>query len=302
MNFDEFVAETNIEEIVRKELQHRSETIKRPATADQIDARIKLYYEKRYCVDEWWPCGLKHLKYKLCECKRNRPSTVEAMVQSDVRPQQDACTQFESDIEFIVPGGEHASDGVVVLPEEPARVSQSTQTEEPQENAGNPMADPSRQSGPQHVPEAERPQQFVEPLSVDENNRSVNGINVGHVVTEEVQNGETVEPDKFDDSSEDAHVIAANENNEMICGHCESGPAMTQPAQQPVSISDTNELNTENMFRELTGEWVDDTGISVRSVDSTPTEMEREMREAMHKSKSDSVLQKIYLFTNFDML
>lgn len=302
MSFDEFVAETNIDEIARKELQQRSERTKRPATAEQIDARIKLYYEKRYRIDEWWPCGLKHLKYKVCECKRNRKSMADAMVQSVVRPQQDACTQYESDIGFLVPCAEQAIEGRVVLPAEPVRLSQSTQTEEPQDDASNPVA------ASQYVPEAKRLQQIVESMSVDGvyGNLGINEINGGQndddMATEEVRNKETVEPKNFCDSNKVAHVIRANEDNEMVWatdGDRETVLVTTEPEQQPVFISGTNEVNTESMFREVTDDSMVDTDFSDHSIDSTLMEADREMRETMHKSKSESILIEkpfVYIF------
>lgn len=115
LNFEEFVEQTNIKEIAEKEVLRQSEITKKPVTAANIDARIKLYYEKRHRIQEWWPCGLKHLKFKLCECKRNR-KFVSVGVQTDVSVQHDAGTQCTRGLELCAPSVQRSAEYIDCTP------------------------------------------------------------------------------------------------------------------------------------------------------------------------------------------
>lgn len=225
MNFDELVATTNVEEIVQQELQCRNEKTEDPMiSAEKNDVLIRHYYEKRCRIDEWWSCGLKHLKYKLCECKRVQTNTADAMVQSDVPAQKIAATQYEFDSEFREPS--------------------------------------------------------AQPPKLD------SGLNVRTSKQNSFEFGSVI------DADEDIEMLDVAENN-TICGNIIR--TATGTLRQPVSINDTNELNTQNMIQDVMDESTNDTSIP-DSVESLPTEIERQARRQIQKSKYDSlIINRIYL-------
>lgn len=61
LDFDEFVDKTNIIEIIQEENQ---------TDDNDLNEKLKYYYNARLNTTEWWKCGLKNLKFKLCDCVR----------------------------------------------------------------------------------------------------------------------------------------------------------------------------------------------------------------------------------------
>lgn len=273
MSIDEFVALTNIEEIVREELQRRAEMKKRPATAA---AFIKLFYEKRIHIDQWGSCRLKNLKYKLCECKRCPKSTANAMVQSDARIQQDVGTQYELDFECRATNARQASEGDGVALIQPSS-QLLTQTENSQDNPRN--SDERVDS-----PEVNAAQNVSEPMDMD----------TAAEVDGDLNEAVLMQPISGYDSAEangDVEMIDLADANR----HCESVSVTTGSVLQPVLINDTNDLHTENMVEEMMHKTTDGTDISVRSVDLTQMEMERKVREQMHESKRFNFIENDFI-------
>lgn len=231
--------------------------------------KINFYYERRSRIDKWWSCGLKNLKYKLCECKRNRKSTANIMVQTDVRKHQDAGTQYELEYE-----------------------SSFTQTEESEDNARNSMVDPSDERV--DSPEVNAAQNVPEPVDVDTASEAIDDQSEDVVAPEaeiHAKNAKTMTSTKGNDSTEaidDVEMLNAAGAND----NWESAPVATETV---LLINDTNGRNTEDMFREVMHETDSRTNVSAHSVNTPAMEMELEMREAIRKSKYDLILSKIIL-------
>lgn len=254
----------------------RSEKTKRPATTERIDARIKYYYEKRYCIDQWWVCGLKNLRYKWWQ---NQPqSSADAVIQTHRVDLKDASTQCELDHDIFVPIAE--LDNVMLL-------SQSTQTQETRGDEPNPMdRSDGRNALPEQCvtltdPEAEHEQQRLEPIEME--------IAIDDLVAEATEvhtvNAEANESTKNDDS--------ADENQDVEMLSVAEANANGETADQP--ISDTNELDTENMFEEVANKKSADIRISDRFVKSTPTEKQHNLL----KSKFDLVSANSFALINY---
>lgn len=95
MTLKRFVHETNIGEIVRNDLLKMGET----ATDEQTQMLINKYFERRMDIDKWYSCGLKNLKYHLCECKRNVGISMRNVrIQKDIHTKE-AFIQCDQDIQ-----------------------------------------------------------------------------------------------------------------------------------------------------------------------------------------------------------
>lgn len=84
MTIDRFIKETNVREIVRKELHRKGKT----ATEERMEVLIAKYFDRRMDIATWWSCGLKHLEFRLCSCKRKEGiSTRNVKIQKDIKTQ-----------------------------------------------------------------------------------------------------------------------------------------------------------------------------------------------------------------------
>lgn len=354
MDIDAFVAKTNIGDIVLEEMERRSEKTKPPVTAERIAARIEHYYEKRLCIDQWWLCGLKHLRYKWWQ---NKPkSSADAMVQTDRADLKDASTECELDHDIGV------NESVV-------HVSQSTQTQETQNDAQKRMADQS--VGRDTLPGAEREQQSAETIIEEiakhnnddcatEATAAMESIKVdlaeanddiGMIsVSEDTSNGgsdlasaeQAMLKNGMDEQIEEAMVLAVFADGTCISDHSVKSTeseqkesevlvqvvteilavnagestkndepaddhqdiemvnvaeanAKCETADQPVFISDTIEMDKENMFEEVMDDKSVDTWCSDHFDKSTPTEKQHNVL----KSKFESISANIFASINY---
>lgn len=68
MNFDDFVNQTNIEQIIREEYNRPNRDI----SEEEMEMRLKFYYDFRMNTAQWNRNGIKNLQFKECECKRKQ--------------------------------------------------------------------------------------------------------------------------------------------------------------------------------------------------------------------------------------
>lgn len=95
MKLTHFVKETNICEIARKDLLEMGKT----ATDEQIQILVNHYFERRMDTVTWHSCGLKDLKYLLCDCKRNQGISMRNVrIQKDIHTHT-KFTQCDPDIQ-----------------------------------------------------------------------------------------------------------------------------------------------------------------------------------------------------------
>lgn len=110
LNFDEFVEQTNIKQIIERE--HAFFHLDEPIAEEKMAANLHHYFEKRVIVDKWQKCGLKNLKFNVCECKRNRKMKHKklqcAVVKFTHRGMQSIAIDYvdaavQCDLDFAVP-------------------------------------------------------------------------------------------------------------------------------------------------------------------------------------------------------
>lgn len=65
LNFDQFVAETNIKKIVMKAHSHGVEL-----SQDDLNKHLRYYYDFRVQTTKWYTNPIKDLEFKIRECKR----------------------------------------------------------------------------------------------------------------------------------------------------------------------------------------------------------------------------------------
>lgn len=71
LNYEEFVEATNIREIIDREYRYvhpEEESV----PENRLNEFLKFYYERRKKTSQWYKCGLKNLKFNICDCRRNR--------------------------------------------------------------------------------------------------------------------------------------------------------------------------------------------------------------------------------------
>lgn len=132
MTIDRFIDETNIREIACNELRRQNEVV----TDERVDALIDAFFNRRLEIERWWFCGLKHLKYRLCECKRGpQIETRNVRIQKDVRTREKftQCDHHDDTMPSI-------STQTVDFTE--VRMSQLTERHETQGTQRNRLSDP----------------------------------------------------------------------------------------------------------------------------------------------------------------
>lgn len=96
LDFDKFVSETNIEELISEGYQERHDNAQIPEI--KMKRYLEFFYKRRLITCEWGRHCLRDLKFKLCECKRNKVfqsvqvqceivKTVECGVQTKLEPE-----------------------------------------------------------------------------------------------------------------------------------------------------------------------------------------------------------------------
>lgn len=132
MDIDRFIDETNIRQIASNELQRKNEVV----TNEMINVLIGLFFNRRMEVENWWSCGLKHLKYRLCECKRGpQIQTRNVKIQKDIKTRE-SFTQCEHHDDPMLSISTQTVDFTEV------RMSQLTQRHETQGTQRNRVSDP----------------------------------------------------------------------------------------------------------------------------------------------------------------
>lgn len=75
LSYEEFVKKTNMKDIIIKEHNYVYTNDKNDHSVElsqeKLDNFLKYYYDIRVHVKDWFKCGLKHLKFIECDCKRN---------------------------------------------------------------------------------------------------------------------------------------------------------------------------------------------------------------------------------------
>lgn len=132
MNIDRFIYETNIHEIASNELQRQNEVV----TDERVNALIDAFFNRRLEIETWWFCGLKHLKYRLCECKRGPQIEMRSVrIQKDIRT-RDKFTQCDHHDDTMPSISTQTVDFTEV------RMSQLTERHETQGTQRNRVSDP----------------------------------------------------------------------------------------------------------------------------------------------------------------
>lgn len=70
LGFEDFVSLTNIKEIIQRE--HKKLHYNHEISDEAMNKELKYYFKNRLSHNKWFECGLKHLKYLVCECKRQK--------------------------------------------------------------------------------------------------------------------------------------------------------------------------------------------------------------------------------------
>lgn len=91
MDFEKFINQTNVKELVRK----RYETDAEPLTEAIMDTELKRLYDERYNVKRFYTGLLNHLKILQCECQRNK-TFKDKWTQTDVVRTQDDHAQCDA--------------------------------------------------------------------------------------------------------------------------------------------------------------------------------------------------------------
>lgn len=132
MDMKRFIDETNIRQIATNELQRQHEVV----TDEKVKALIDLFFNRRLKIETWWFCGLKHLKYRLCECKRGQQiETRNVSIQKTIKTRETftQCVHYDDPMLSI-------STQTVDFTE--VRMSQLTERHETQATQKNRKSDP----------------------------------------------------------------------------------------------------------------------------------------------------------------
>lgn len=83
LSFEDFVAKTNIKEIIQESCQRQE------VPDDLMETQLKLYYGYRLKLDKWRRTDLKNIEFKECSCKRklkrNKPTALEGHAEKSQR-------------------------------------------------------------------------------------------------------------------------------------------------------------------------------------------------------------------------
>lgn len=72
MNFNDFVSQTNIKDIIKRECQKENNDADVNLSGGDMRARVEFFYKFRTETDRWHINGIKNLKFNECECKRGK--------------------------------------------------------------------------------------------------------------------------------------------------------------------------------------------------------------------------------------
>ncbi|XP_055295613.1 uncharacterized protein LOC129565135 isoform X2 [Sitodiplosis mosellana] len=100
MDFDAFVRETNIAQLVEQDFDEQFEG-KKEFTSAHLEFGLKKYDELRKVHRKWHVNSLKNLKFKVCDCRRNK-TFVDKSIQTVDQPKvQDAAVQYDDEFREI---------------------------------------------------------------------------------------------------------------------------------------------------------------------------------------------------------
>lgn len=101
MNIDDFIAKTNIKELVQKEYEKLKKDDNAVISSAVMDKKLEFYYEYRKRTHEWHLTSIKNLRFKDCECTRKSNEANDAQDKENTlvrKPDERLLNEFQREI------------------------------------------------------------------------------------------------------------------------------------------------------------------------------------------------------------